>query len=136
MVWPFCSFFYKQINTTCPYSVFIIFPPKSWLTKFPSGDQIFALGSHLATEKKYINRTLIMLPRMQRYEKSQFQCLITSLPLVLEQKIVLTGYRKSYPRNWKMCSYFWYFSNLTFDLNFNDNLDTLQWLTFRQIVLK
>jgi hypothetical protein len=30
--------------------------------------------------------------------------------LVLEPKIALTGYRKSYPRNLKM------FSNLTFDL--------------------
>jgi hypothetical protein len=43
-----------------------------------------------------------MLPRMRRYEKSQFQCLITSLVLVLEQKKVLTGYWKSYPRNLKM----------------------------------
>jgi hypothetical protein len=30
-----------------------------------------------------------------------FLMLKTSLPLVLEQKIVLTGYRKSYPRNHK-----------------------------------
>jgi hypothetical protein len=43
----------------------------------------------------------IMLPRVRRYEKSQFQCSITSLLLVLERKIVLPGYRNSYPRNSK-----------------------------------
>jgi hypothetical protein len=50
--------------------------------------------------------------REYKYEKSQFQCSITSLLLVLKQKIVFTGYRKSYWRNFKM------FSNLNFDLNF------------------
>jgi hypothetical protein len=34
--------------------------------------------------------------------KSQFQCSITSLLLVLEQKIALPGYRKSYPSNPEM----------------------------------
>jgi hypothetical protein len=45
---------------------------------------------------------LIMLPRVRWYEKSQFQCLKTSLLLVLEQNILLPGYRKSYPRNPEM----------------------------------
>jgi hypothetical protein len=44
------------------------------------------------------------------YEKSKFQCLITSLLLVLEQKKVLSGYRRSYPRNVEMKLY------LNFDL--------------------
>jgi hypothetical protein len=44
-------------------------------------------------------KVYFMLPRMRRYEKSQFQCSITSLLLVLEQKLVFIGYRKSYPRN-------------------------------------
>jgi hypothetical protein len=39
----------------------VFFPQKSWLTKFPSGDQIFALVSHLATEKKYINQALLFI---------------------------------------------------------------------------
>jgi hypothetical protein len=51
-----------------------------------------------------------MVPRVQRYEKFKFQCLITSLLFVLEQKVVLLGYRKSYPRNPEMYTY------LTFDL--------------------
>jgi hypothetical protein len=70
----------------------------------------------------------IMLPRVRRYEKSQFQCSIISLLLVLEQKIVLTGYRKSYPRNLKMCS------NLTFDLNFKVKLEHLVDFTLKMCV--
>jgi hypothetical protein len=35
--------------------------------------------------------------------------------LVLEQKIILIGYKKSYPRKLKMCSY------QTFDINFKVN---------------
>jgi hypothetical protein len=58
----------------------------------------------------------IMLPRVQKYETSQFQCLITSLLLILEQKIVFTGYWKSYPWNPEM------FSILNFDLNFKVKL--------------
>jgi hypothetical protein len=55
------------------------------------------------------------------YVKSQFECSITSLLLVLEQKIVLTVYKKSYPRNRKM------FSNLTFHLNFKVKLRSICW---------
>jgi hypothetical protein len=47
---------------------------------------------------------LIMLPRVQRYEKSQFQCSMTSLLFVLEQKILLTWYRKLYTKEFKMFS--------------------------------
>jgi hypothetical protein len=58
----------------------------------------------------------MMLLRLQSYENLQFQCAITSLILVLEQKIVLPRYRKSYPQNREMYSY------LTFDLNFKFKL--------------
>jgi hypothetical protein len=44
-----------------------------------------------------------------KVHKSQFQSSINSLLLVLEQKIVLTGDRKSCPRNFNM------FSHLTFE---------------------
>jgi hypothetical protein len=63
----------------------------------------------------------IMLPRVWRYEKSQFQCSITSLLLVLERKVVLPGYRKSYPRNSKIRSYF------TFDLHFKVKPRSICW---------
>jgi hypothetical protein len=63
-----------------------------------------------------ISHDIWLWPSFQgQTEKSQFQSSITSLLLLLEQKIVLTGYRKSYPNNKKMCSY------LTFDLNSRSN---------------
>jgi hypothetical protein len=62
-----------------------------------------------------------------KYEKSQFQCSITSLLLFLEQKIVLTGYRKSYPRNLKM------FSNLTFYLNFKVKVRSICWFYTKNV---
>jgi hypothetical protein len=49
------------------------------------------------------------------------QCSITSLLLVLEMKIVLPGYRNSYPRNSKIHSY------LTFDLRFKVKLRSICW---------
>jgi hypothetical protein len=57
----------------------------------------------------------IIPPIFQRYGKSQFQCSITSLLLVLEQKIVLPGYRKSYPMNLGI------YPCLTFDLYLMSN---------------
>jgi hypothetical protein len=62
-----------------------------------------------------------------KYEKSQFQCSITSLLLVLEQKIVLTEYRKSYQRNLKM------FSNLTFGLNFKVKTRSICWFYTKNV---
>jgi hypothetical protein len=49
---------------------------------------------------------------IMKVKKITISMLKTFLLLVLEQRIVSKGFRKSYPRDLKMCSY------LTFELNF------------------